>query len=376
MILKVQLVILDKMRPEVKIKMKKVAIVISGFGPGGAENSIVNLLPEFAAEHKVTLFLLQSLKHEIEIPKLKNCNVVRLEAHGLLDVRALHKLRAELKDHELTIAHLLWAQIWSALIQIRKSQKLIWVEHNMYLNRSRAWWFILRLLGKAPHTIVSVSEEVSSFFYRKTGIITKVVHNAIVVPYLEPPPQKHPFDREKLRVAFYGRISGQKDPLFAASIFKELNQKQSSRFNFEVEIIGSGPMETVMRKELEMVEHVSFVGLLPREKALQRLAGLDIYMNTSLFEGFCLARFEALSLGLCVVNTKTAGYQFLLDQVGSDSDLNDLGIYFLSREQDKFIETLEELKNPKYWSKQMVENRKSLVSSLSPDTIYQKYMKI
>ncbi len=355
--------------------MKQVAIVISGMGTGGAEISIINLIPRFLEVCKLTIIIFQDLPKEIDLPKNENLEIIRLHAVDLKDLKKLITLRKLLKKYDLIIAHLYWAQIWTGFIKLisRKLRaKLIWIEHNTYFDRTYAEWLVYRIAAKSVKTIYSVSEEVSDYVTSKSKIKSKVVYNAITIPKnlsIFPPPL---INYNSINVAFYGRLSSQKNPFLAASVFQNFRTNISKAPEVKFNIIGDGAAGEEMRNQLKNLQSVEFFGSLPKNDALKILARNHIYLSCSHYEGFPLARFEALALGLCVVSTKTSGYKFLLNYFKTEEKMKEAGVFFVSAEISEIINSINLLLNQKYWSEEKILARKSIVESLTPDKIISK----
>ena len=80
--------------------------------------------------------------------------------------------------------------------------------------------------------------------------------------------------------------------------------------NCHYTIIGSGEHEWAIRyamKELELEDFVSLTGALPYDDVLKRVAVADIYVQSSVQEGFCNAVLEAQALGVLTVATDAGG---------------------------------------------------------------------
>ncbi|MEE9327325.1 MAG: glycosyltransferase [Cocleimonas sp.] len=106
---------------------------------------------------------------------------------------------------------------------------------------------------------------------------------------------------KKVKVGVLGRISLQKDPKVFARIAHRINQKRN---DIEFIWIGGGEKEDV---DLLESAGVSVTGMLDRSEALELLPTLDIYFQTSAYEGLSLALLEAQASGVPAVVTKIPG---------------------------------------------------------------------
>ena len=88
--------------------------------------------------------------------------------------------------------------------------------------------------------------------------------------------------------------------------------------NIKYLIIGDGPEEYNLRnlaKELKVDEKVKFLGFVPEEKKFQYLTVSDIYILSSIHEGFGICFLEAMHCGLPIVATNNGGQtDFLVDE--------------------------------------------------------------
>lgn len=353
---------------------KKIAILISGMAPGGAEASIATVLPEFIKNNTVKLYLLANLPTEIDLPDHPNFSVIRLNANGIFDIKTFLFLIHNVKKSDVILAHLLWAQIWTGIMGILSCEirgKLIWFEHNCYIHRNKLEWLLLAILGKFTKSIVSVSQEVAEFLIRKTRLISVVIPNAIDSSLNLS--CELPNFRDGLNVAFFGRLVTQKRPDLAVLEFsKYLNLKEVPATD-KLVFIGDGYLHDELKKELLGNKNFVFKGYLSHSFAVSELCKCQIYINTSDYEGFCIARIEALSLGLCIVSRKNAGYLLVQSFFINDLEMREYGIFFVNDDED-IAKVLIELNSARYWTADKIKRRKDLAKFFKPSDIALKYL--
>ena len=106
---------------------------------------------------------------------------------------------------------------------------------------------------------------------------------------------------KKIKVGVSGRISLQKAPWVFADIARKINAK---RDDVDFIWIGGGEKQDVDNLASAGVE---VTGMLDRDEVLKRVPELDIFFQTSAYEGLSLALLEAQASGIPAVVTKIPG---------------------------------------------------------------------
>lgn len=141
-------------------------------------------------------------------------------------------------------------------------------------------------------------------------------------------PKDYSRSNKKIKVGVVGRISLQKAPRVFADIAGQIIKK---RKDVEFIWIGGGEQEDV---EMLEIAGVDVTGMLDREDALKLIPSLDIYFQTSVYEGLSLALLEAQASGIPAVVTKIPGN----DEVVQHGETG-----YVVGANDKLVEYLEEL---------------------------------
>ncbi len=141
-------------------------------------------------------------------------------------------------------------------------------------------------------------------------------------------PKDYSIKNEKIKVGVVGRISLQKAPWVFADIAKKINAKRD-----DVEFIWIGGGE---KEDVDMLENVGvkITGMIDRSEALKELSTLDIYFQTSAYEGLSLALLEAQASGIPAVVTKIPGNDEVVQQ-------NETG--YVGKSEELLMHYLEEL---------------------------------
>lgn len=117
------------------------------------------------------------------------------------------------------------------------------------------------------------------------------------------PDVKKDFSNKKIKITTIARLHYIKGIDYLLQIAKHL---KNNKINFEWQVIGDGKKDDLERYlyhryELGLEDEVKFLGKENHAETLNSLAKSDIYVQTSLTEGFCNAVLEAQALGkICV----------------------------------------------------------------------------
>jgi len=122
-------------------------------------------------------------------------------------------------------------------------------------------------------------------------------------------------NNEKFLIASCGRLSAEKQPLFAINIAKEM--MRSGIEDFQWLFIGDGSMSEVMQKQIKAAGLENRVVLLGNQpNPWKYIAKADAFVQMSKYESFCLALAEAQILGIPSVTTNfPSAYEIVEDGV-------------------------------------------------------------
>lgn len=150
-----------------------------------------------------------------------------------------------------------------------------------------------------------------------------LIENA--VPVVIVPPKSERGD-DKVRIGTAGRISAARNPALFASLAHRL-----TRDDVEFVWIGGGDIADCERLQQA---GVTVSGWLPRPQALAKVSGLDIYVQTSLWEGMPIAVIEAQVAGIPAVVT---------DILGNRDVVRDGETGFVCRNEEEMVAQLVKL---------------------------------
>lgn len=152
------------------------------------------------------------------------------------------------------------------------------------------------------------------------------------------------------RFAFVGEISKQKGVGDMLSVLNDISD------NFELFIIGSGPMETDVKERCNVDKRIKYLGRLEHDKVIEILKTTDALIHPSYSDVLPLSILESMMLGNAIISTdigeikKTVGRGGIIIRAGDKEALKDAIFYMLRNDiadmkataQDNFEKYAEE----------------------------------
>lgn len=192
---------------------------------------------------------------------------------------------------------------------LRRNQHLLYTSHAIHypLMEQKGKRFLYKSLEHIGYwlggTIVACGKEEYEIILKDitNGNSKRLIRISNGIDISQLTPKDYSNKNEKVKVGVLGRISLQKAPWVFADIAKNINAK---RDDVEFVWIGGGEQEDVANLESAGVK---VTGMLDRGDALDLVPSLDIYFQTSAYEGLSLALLEAQASGIPAVVTKIPG---------------------------------------------------------------------
>jgi glycosyltransferase involved in cell wall biosynthesis len=111
--------------------------------------------------------------------------------------------------------------------------------------------------------------------------------------------------RRHLRIGFLGRLEPQKNLSYLLQVFGVVTELAAGEFTLELHLFGDGTEKDKLinfSREL-FLKDCHFHGTIPRERINEVIDSCDLFLNTSLTEGQCVAALEILGRGRPLVAT-------------------------------------------------------------------------
>jgi glycosyltransferase involved in cell wall biosynthesis len=238
---------------------------------------------------------------------------------GILDVyspRQIFPLAKHFRGFDLIHVHLFPAQLWVAVAARPSGTPLVTTEHSTW-NARRHWWFrpVDAFMYSRYAQIACISEAAAAELGRWCPSVkhkSRIVPNGIVLERFRDatPAALAPVREGMLRAVFVGRLDPLKD-------HSTLLHALAHAPRIHLLLLGDGPLRNSVEnlaRELGVADRVTFMGF--RTDVPQILKACDIYVHSSIAEGFGIAACEAMAAGLPVIATDIPGLAELVKGTG------------------------------------------------------------
>ena len=324
---------------------KKLLFIIDSLVCGGAEKSLVSLLPLIDYErYNVDLLMfarggafekyvpseVNVIQHDLfgssPIDKL-NSFLYQLTFSALLRLnskrhgaenrwRAMHNVVKPMKkQYDIAIAYQQGFPTFFIATKVKAIKKLAWINADVY-EAGYDMEYCRQFYEQMDH-VVPVSKKLQEKLTRltpcladKLSCIYDIVNPELIKKLsVESIPEEGLFD-ECINIVTVGRLSKPKNYLLAVDAARVLKDKG---LRFKWFFVGSGGMRTAIEnriKEHGLEDIVILLGL--KENPYPYMAKADVYVQTSSFEGFGLTIAEAKILHKPIVSTN---FDVVYDQI-------------------------------------------------------------
>src|SRR5690625_2919169 len=309
--------------------MKKILLVATGLGTGGAERLVVNLADYFSSQgHQVTLAYMTGKDGIFFQPKDKKINLVDLKVtkDPIGFIKGLKNFISLIKEinPDVVHSHMYHANIFTRIARVfAPIKKLISSAHNTN-EGGKLRMIAYRVTDSIPDISTNVSDEALEAFINKKA--TKPgrmipIENGIDTSYFSFNNESRINIRKKLNISkseslllAAGRLTEAQD---YQNLFQDLKKSLIENSNIKLVIAGIGPLEAELKalsKKLGLENKILFLGAYSDMPAL--MSGADCFVLSSLWEGFGLVVAEAMACERVVVATDCGGVKEVLGDCG------------------------------------------------------------
>lgn len=299
-----------------------IMFLIDSLEGGGAERACLNVASSLCNEHRI--WVVSVFKNADHVPGYyfdKRLNIIRLDIENtkkltskpgmyFREISSIRKLKKSLKI-DLSISFLETANVLNVLTSCGE-KKIISVRNYYSLSLRRERFFFRKIKAIASDTladtIVTVSEDCRQDLIANFAADprkTKTIYN-----FYEPRQEELAsnvdtsrfYDRDNaLKIVSMSRFHPQKAQQHLIRAFKEVSVRHPE---VKLYIFGKGEEEGYLREVIKKNDLESAVFLMPFDPASScYLKKADIYVCTSLYEGFSNSVLEAVNCGVPVIST-------------------------------------------------------------------------
>lgn len=310
---------------------KNICFLVGSFRPGGAENHVLQIVKNLD-DSKYQPFLcvfydegeLEHKFRELKVP-VYVINVYKSKfKRKFFKYFAFFQFVSFLRKNKIDVIHIhlvgcFLFGMYTAYFAGVKKKIITW--HNIYDNSIRKWkfdssiYFNIRTIFRIKmgsvmaNKIISVSSDVKN----KNCRYYKIKDDKVVVTYNGISPfefTQKTFDgnyltNKSFAIGAVGTLQHQKDYITMIDVVKQLSVKFPK---IKLHIMGEGPERKNIEdhiKKLKLQEHVLLKGNV--KNVPDALIEFDLYLMTSLWEGFSIALLEAMAVGMPIVATNVGG---------------------------------------------------------------------
>jgi glycosyltransferase involved in cell wall biosynthesis len=298
----------------------RVVWLVKGLGPGGAERLLVAAAGarDRAAFDIEVVYLLPWKRHLVADLEALGVRCTCLDVRDERDVRWAARLRRYLRARPADILHshspyaAAVGRVVARALPRRARPALVSTEHNPWSTFKPPTRYANALTAPLEAAVLAVSEEARSSMWKRQRERAEVLVHGIDVAAVAQLGAEREAVRAELGVAPHTLLVGTVANYHPKKDWPNL--LRAARFVADRDLdvrfcaVGQGPLESeveALHRELDLADVVTLTGYRP--DAVRLMAGCDVFVLASSWEGLPVALMEASSLGLPIVATRVGG---------------------------------------------------------------------
>lgn len=236
----------------------------------------------------------------------------------------------------------------------------------------KKWYFRAVANWVLNHSDVVVAQSLNT--KTNTELYYKCKKEIQIIPLAYEPFVFEPATREALGLQndlFYiisvGRLVTRKGFDFLIRSFAKIKDQRIHTL-----IVGQGPLMeslTALAKELDVSDRVHFLGFQSEEKKFQYLAASDLYILSSMHEGFGIMLQEALQCGLPVIATNVGGQVDMIKE-------GENGLLVKFGDEEGLVSDIEKMYGDEELRKSCSENNRKAIEKYVVKKVCEEYLKL
>ncbi|AKQ44799.1 hypothetical protein TH63_02810 [Rufibacter radiotolerans] len=328
---------------------KNVLCLIGSLGVGGAEVLLVNTIKLLNAKYNFIVVYLNN--PDTLLAQLSGVEAINLNFKGKLDIfSSSQRLKKIISDRKVDIvhAHLYWPTLIGRL-GTPKKVKFVFTVHSILsqdaFSANKLSLLAEKLTYSQNQVAVFVSNAAREDYRKYVGLkgANYVVNNFIADDFYLPENKRGPeFLPQSLKLVSVGNLKEAKNFPFLLAAFEKLKE-----YKITLDIYGEGHLRDELQRQINEkgLHNVRLCG--SANNVPEILKNYDMFIISSIYEGFALAPLEAMAVGLpCMLSDipslhEVAGTSALFFDLKDDTEFNEkvLEVYnnperlaFLSKE--------------------------------------------
>jgi glycosyltransferase involved in cell wall biosynthesis len=284
--------------------------------PGGTERVAVTLVNHLSRE-RFRPFLGTTRREGLLAAEVQpDVGRLALNRTRTLDLGALRRLVAFLRENEITILHAHASALFVAQVAAMASPhlKVVWHDHfGRYLAEERPAWLWGPLVRRSA-AVIAVNEDLARWSRDRLGVeASRIVYLPNFVPEAPEAPVPDLPGEPGRRVVCVANLRAQKDhPNLLRAFSRVLREEPDTRLLLPGADVEPGYAARVREEAAPLGDRVVFLGSRPDIPAL--LPGCDVGVLASASEGFPLILLEYGRSGLATVATRVGQCAEVLDE--------------------------------------------------------------
>jgi len=333
----------------------KVAVLADKLVRGGGESLLTDIISAIGDEVEFTVWCLGHIddsvrpdfeEQDVEIRRVRSRPYSSKEKYQMKPLPAVIRLLRE-NDVDILHGYSLYCNVISRTATTAVPETKSVSHHHGVADQ----WSVPRianvLTNRLSDCTICVSETVSEVIYGTTGSVSRriasdnieVVYNPINFGFVEDAKQytsevlrKYNLDTCENLVVSVGRLTESKNHQTL------IRAVANTDISGHIVIVGGGELEEELAETIEeygVTEQVTLLGQVDRNESLAIINGADIFVSTSIREGFGIAVVEAMALGKPIIASSISAYR----EIGTSEAIS----YFKPRNEQALSNELRKL---------------------------------
>lgn len=317
---------------------KNILHIIDDLGRGGAETMLVKVLQGLTEYRNIVVTL---------YPNNEFARELICDEHICLNLQskfripfAARRLRTIIKQQKVDLvhSHLFWSTV-VARLSVPKSIPLLTTVHafvasSVEYRPAHMRWIERTTYQLRPSTIIAVAKGALDEYFQFMKLPPKnghALYTFVDTEIFQRQQASTATTADVFRLVTVGNLKTQKDHAFLLKAFEQLKGQSIS-----LDIYGKGNLQPMLQ-EIINEKQLSQVTLKGQQLDLhQRLPDYDLFVMSSLYEGFALGVLEAMAMGMPLLLTDIPSFQ---------EQCEETACYFEQGNVADFITQLQQLRN-------------------------------